>query len=58
MGVIVHLLDLARIDAEEAEEVGAGLEANKLWKVRTYIYILTAALLRDHEGFFLELAEL
>ena len=30
MGVIVHLLDLIRIDAEEAEEAGAVLEANKL----------------------------
>ena len=58
MGAIVHLLDLIRIDAEEAEETGAVLEANKLWKVGSYLCILTAALLHGHEGFFLDLAGL
>ena len=58
MGAIVHLLDLIRIDAEEPEETRAVLEANKLWKVRTYACMLTAALLRGHVGFFLELAGL
>jgi hypothetical protein len=58
MGVIVHLLDLIKIDAEEAEEAGAALEANELWKVGAYVCILTAALLRGHKGFYLELAGL
>ena len=58
MGAIVHLLDLIRIDAEEAEEARAVLEANKLWKGRAYVCILMAASLRGHEGFFLELAGL
>jgi hypothetical protein len=58
MKKIVHLLKLIRIDAEEAEEAGAALEANKIWKVGTYVCILTAASLRGHEGFFLELARL
>ncbi len=58
MGAIVHLLDLIRINAEEAEEAGAVLEANELWKGGAYVCILTAASLRGHEGFFLELAGL
>ncbi len=58
MGAIVQLLDLIRIDAEEAEGAGAVLEVNKLWKVRTYVCILTAASLHGHEGFFLELVGL
>jgi hypothetical protein len=57
-GAIVHLLDLIRIDAEEAEEAGAALEANKLWKVVMYVCVLMAALLRGHKGCFLELAGL
>ena len=52
MGVIVHLLNLIRIDTEEAEEAGAVLGANELWKGGTYVCILTmAASLRGHEGF-------
>ena len=39
MGVIVHLLDLIRIDAEDAEEAEAVLEANELWKVGVYVCI-------------------
>jgi hypothetical protein len=58
MGAIVHLLNLIKIVAEEAEEAGAALEANKLWKVGAYVCILTAALLRGHKGFSLELAGL
>jgi hypothetical protein len=58
MGAIVHLLKLIRINAEEAEEAGAALEANTMWKVGTYVCILTAASLCGHEGFFLELAGL
>jgi hypothetical protein len=58
MGAIVHLLDLIKIDAEEAEEAEAALEANELWKVGVYVCILTAALLRGHKGFYLELARL
>jgi len=54
----VHLLDLIRIDAEEAEEARAVLEANELWKGGAHVCILTAASLRGHEGFFLELAGL
>ena len=58
MGAIVHLLDLIRIDAEEAEEARAVLEVNELWKGGAYVCILTVASLRGHEGFFLELAGL
>ena len=57
MGTIVHLLDLIRINAEEAENISV-LESNKLWKGGAYVCILTAASLRGHEGFFLELAGL
>ena len=58
MGAIVHLLDLIRIDAEEAEEAGSVVEGNELWKGGAYVCILMAASLRGHEGFFLELAGL
>ncbi len=58
MGAIVHLLDLIRIDAEEAEVAGTVLEANELWKAGAYVCILTAASLCGHKGFFLELAGL
>ncbi len=58
MGAIVHFLDLIRIDAEEAEEAGSVVEANELWKGGAHVCILTAASLRGHEGFFLELAGL
>ena len=54
----MHLSDLIRIDAEEAEEARAVLEANSLWKGRAHVCILTAASLRGHEVFFLELAGL
>ena len=55
---IVHLLGLIRADAEEAEDEGLVLDANKVWKVGAYICIMTAGSLRGHEGFFLELAGL
>jgi hypothetical protein len=58
MGAIVHLLDLIRIDADEAEEARAVLVANELWKGEAYVCILMAASLRGHEGFFMELAGL
>jgi hypothetical protein len=58
MGAIVYLLDLIRIDAEEAEEAGSVVEANKLCKGGAYVCILTAASLRGQEGVFLELAGL
>jgi hypothetical protein len=34
------------------------MDANKLWKVGAYICILTAASLKGHEGFYVELAGL
>ena len=58
IGAIVHLLALMRSDAEEAKEAGSMAEADELWKVGAYVYILTAASLRGHEGFYLELAVL
>jgi hypothetical protein len=58
MGVIVQLLDMIRVDTVEAEEAESAAEANELWKGGAYICILTAASLRGHEGFFLELAGL
>jgi hypothetical protein len=41
-----------------AEESVLELEANKLWKAGTYFFTLTAASLRGHEGFYLDLAGL
>jgi hypothetical protein len=58
MGSIVHLLGLIRVDAGEAEEAGLTLDASELWKVGTYVCILTAALLRGNKAFYLELAGL
>jgi hypothetical protein len=58
MGAVVHLLGLIRVNAEEAELAGSLLDANELWKIGAYICILTAALLRGHEGFHLKLAGL
>ena len=37
IGAIVHLLDQIRIDADEAEEAGAMLEATELYKVGRYM---------------------
>jgi hypothetical protein len=43
IGAIVHLLALMSSDAEEAKEAGFMAEADELWKVGAYVYILTAA---------------
>jgi hypothetical protein len=40
----------------EAERLGSVAGANKLWKVGAYVCVLTAASLRGHEGFYLDLA--
>jgi hypothetical protein len=56
IGAIVHLLDLMEADAREAWETGSIAEANELWKIGDYICTLTAASLRGHEGFYLNLA--
>jgi hypothetical protein len=58
MGAIVHMLGLIRAYTEEAEEVESWADANELWKVGAYICILTAALLRGHEGVYVELTGL
>jgi len=56
IGAIVHLLDFIKEDAQELKEQGAFVAANALWKVGAYVCILTVALLRGHEGFYLDLA--
>jgi hypothetical protein len=56
VGAIVHLLALIDEDAKEAEGLGMRADANKLWKVGAYVCTLTAALLRRHESFYLDLA--
>ena len=58
MGALVHLLNLIKGDAQCAEDVGFVSDANYLWKVGAYLCVLTAASLRGHEGFYLELAGL
>ncbi len=55
IGAIVHLLDFIKEDAQELEEQGAFAVANDLWKVGAYVCMLTAASLRGHEGFYLDL---
>jgi hypothetical protein len=52
----VHLLERINEDAKKAEWLGDGAGANELWKVGAYICLLTAASLRGHEGFYLDLA--
>ena len=56
IGAIVHLLDFIKEDAQELEEQGAFAAANDLCKVGAYVCVLTAASLRGHEGFYLDLA--
>ncbi len=56
IGAIIRLLDLIDEDAKEAVRVDAIVKANELWKVGAYVCVLTVALLRGHEGFYLELA--
>ncbi len=58
IGAIVHLLKLIKMDAQEANEAGSVAVANKLWKVGTYICILTVTLHCGHKGFYLDLAGL
>ena len=56
VGAIVHLLNLIKMDAREAEESNTLLLANELWKVGAYVCVLTAASLCNHERFYLDLA--
>ena len=56
IGAIIRLLDLIDEDAKEATRLDSVLEANELWKVGAYICVLTAASLRGHKGFYLDLA--
>jgi hypothetical protein len=58
MGAITHLLGLIELDTSEAEALGSLEAANELWKVGSYICVLTATLLRGHEGFYLDLASM
>ena len=58
MGAIVQLLHLIKSDAYATEQSGYASDANYLWKVGAYVCILTAASLRGHEGFYVELAGL
>jgi hypothetical protein len=56
MGTIIYLLNLIAADTREAELMDSTAVANKLWKVGAYVCVLTAASLRGHEGFYLDLA--
>ncbi len=58
IGAIIHLLTILSVNAQDAEESGLELEANKLWKAGTYFCTLTAASLHGHKGFYLDLAGL
>ena len=58
IGAVVHLLHLIKSDAQSAEDSGYATDASYLWKVGAYVCILTAASLRGHEGFYVELAGL
>ena len=58
VGAIDHLLYLVKADAQGAEDSGYVADANYLWKVGAYVCILTAASLRGHEGFYVDLAGL
>ena len=58
VGAIVHLLRLLKSDAQCAKDTGYAADANYLWKVGAYVCVLTAASLRGHEGFYVELAGL
>ena len=56
IGAIVHLLDFIKENAQELEEQGVLAAANDVWKAGAYVCVLTTALLRRHEGFYLDLA--
>jgi hypothetical protein len=58
VGAIVHLLALIEEDAKEAERLGYKADANELWKVGAYVCVLTAASLRGHERFYLDLSRM
>jgi hypothetical protein len=58
VGAIVHLLRLLKLDAQCAEDTGYAADVNYVWKVGAYVCVLTAASLRGHEGFYVELAGL
>ena len=58
IGAVVHLLHLIKSDAQSADDSGHATDASYLWKVGAYVCILTAASLRGHEGFYVELAGL
>jgi hypothetical protein len=56
IGMIAHLLELMEADAREAWEADSITVAHELWKIGAYVSTLTAASLRGHEGFYLDLA--
>jgi hypothetical protein len=56
IGAVIHLLKLIGDDAKEADASGSIKMANELWKIGAYVCVLTAASLRGHEGFYLDLA--
>jgi hypothetical protein len=56
MGAVTHLLGLIELNPAETEALGSEEAAKELWKVGAYVCILTAASLRGHEGFYLDLA--
>jgi hypothetical protein len=56
IGAVMHLLGLIELDATEAEALGSEEAANDHWKVWAYMCVLTAASLRGHKGFYLDLA--
>ena len=58
MEAVVCLLNLMNVDACDAAATGYISDANYLWKVGAYVCVLTAASLRGHEGFYVELAGL
>ena len=58
VGAIVHLLNLIKSDAQCAEDTGYAADASYLWKVGAYVCVLIAASLREHKGFYVELAGL
>jgi hypothetical protein len=55
IGAIVHLLALMAEDARKVERLGLHSDANELWKIGAYVCTLSAASLRGHEGFYLDL---
>ena len=58
MGALVHLLNLIKVDAQCAEDVGFVSDANYLWKMGAYLCVLSAASLRGHKVLYVERAGL